>query len=212
MTIGTSSLWLSSIKDIDKELFKCVERVWPEVISRISKTDLEDRITERLVDILRGDREACDLGHIDIQFKLRERDKQGDYTTKGIIDIVLFLDKNFQNYIAYECKRLNTLDKHGKRKGSQAGKYVEEGVVRYVTAQYSEDLPYGCMIGYVMDCDQDFASRKVIEALQKREGLVKLKPIEIDITKDTYTEFETIHGRSSSRSEIVVRHRLFPIE
>lgn len=214
MTIGKSSLWLRSIKDVDKELMKCVEKIWPIVVSRLSSTDLEDRITERLVDVLRKERDVWKLGFLDLQFKLREEDKQGDFTTKGIIDIVLFLDSSYQKYIAYEAKRLNTVNSDGKRTGSQAGKYIEEGVVRYVTAQYAEKLPYGCMIGYVMDGDYQFARDRIIAALNdaSRKELVRLEPTAIEVTTNSYTWFETTHRRSEQGNYIIVRHRLFSLK
>tara|TARA_R110001592_G_scaffold319724_4_gene597506 strand:- start:131 stop:772 length:642 start_codon:yes stop_codon:yes gene_type:complete len=211
MTIGQSSIWLNNIKDVDKDLMACVERVWPVVISRLSPTDHEDKITERLVDILREDKSASALGFIYIQFKLKEKDVVGDYTTKGIIDIVLFLDKKFNNYIAYECKRLNTVSIEGKRTASQAGKYVEQGIVRYVTAQYSENLPYGCMLGYVMDGDQDFAFQQLIKAIKNRQKLIQAKSANINLRKGYYYDFETAHLRKSSGTRIVVRHRLFSL-
>ena len=180
MTIGQSSIWLNNIKDVDKDLMACVERVWPVVISRLSPTDHEDKITERLVDILREDK-------------------------------VLFLDKKFNNYIAYECKRLNTVSIEGKRTASQAGKYVEQGIVRYVTAQYSENLPYGCMLGYVMDGDQDFAFQQLIKAIKNRQKLIQAKSANINLRKGYYYDFETAHLRKSSGTRIVVRHRLFSL-
>ncbi|TQV85742.1 hypothetical protein FKG94_02555 [Exilibacterium tricleocarpae] len=211
MTIGKSTLWLNSIKDVDKELIKCVERVWPAVISRLSALDVEDKITERLVNILRKERDVWNLGFLDLQFKLREEEKDGDFTTKGIIDIVLFLDNSYQKYIAYEAKRLNTVDSSGKRKASQAGKYLEQGVVRYVTAQYSEKLPYGCMLGYVMDGDQVFAFQQIVSAMGGRKALLNINSTDIESRVAYYTEFETVHMRKSSKTEIVVRHRLFSI-
>jgi len=211
MTIGKSSSWLNKFKDVDKELMKCVERVWPLVISRLTQTELEDKITERLVDILRKDKTACALGFINIQFKLRQEDTEGDFTTKGIIDIVLFLDNDFQKYIAYECKRLNTVSKEGKRIGSLAGKYIQEGVVRYVSAQYSMKLPYGCMIGYVMDGDRDFALQQLKLAIDKKKDLINIEPIKLDVQNGYFTEFETTHRRNYDNSKIVVRHKLLPI-
>ena len=203
MTVGTSTLWLDNFIDVDKKLMECVERVWPEVVSRLSSTDLEDKITERLVDVLRKQREVWELGHLDIQFKLRGEDKLGDFTTKGIIDIVLFLDPSFQKYIAYEAKRLNIVDSGGKRKASQAGKYLEEGVVRYVTAQYSERLPYGCMLGYVMDGDQAFAFQKIASAIDSRKELLNINSTDIKPHCAYYTEFETVHARESSKTVLI---------
>ncbi|PCJ99986.1 MAG: hypothetical protein COA45_04005 [Zetaproteobacteria bacterium] len=209
MTVGKSSLWLKCIKDIDHELIECVERVWAKVIDRLEQTDLEDKITERLVDILREDKAACDLGFIALQHKLKEKDKIGDYTTKGILDIALFYDQDHQTYIAYECKRLNTVTEEKKRKASLAGPYVEEGIVRYATAKYSERLPYGCMIGYVMDGNICFASKQLRSAIEKRKVLINLEYGPINFKNSYFTAFETTHRRKYDNSLIVVRHRLF---
>ncbi len=211
MTIGRSSIWLKNIKDIDQKLIECVERVWPLVIKRLTQTDKEDYITERLVDVLREDKVVCQLGFLTLHFKLRKKDKEGDYTTKGILDMALFYDQDYQKYIAYECKLLNTVTKEIKRKASLAGSYVEEGVVRYVTAKYSEKLPYGCMLGYVMDGDTAFALRQLETAITSRKDLIKLESDEFNINKGYYSEFETIHRRVFNNSLITIRHRLFSL-
>lgn len=209
MIIGTSSLWLDRIRDVDRDLVEIIERVWPMVIARLDNTEKEDSITQRLVDVLRDERSVCNIGFLVPHHKLREADVAGDYTTKGILDMALFLDQDHERYIAYECKRLNIVDINGKRKGSYAGTYVEDGVVRYVTAKYAEKLPYGCMIGYVMDGDKTFALKQLIGAIDKRKKLIKLKSAKIEANDRYFTEFETLHGRNLGNAEIVVRHRLF---
>lgn len=209
MTVGKSDKWLKRFKDIDAKVIECVERVWPLVISRLHNRDIEDKITERLVDILRTDREIIQYGFLDIQFKLRMQDAEGDFTTKGILDMALFLDQDHEKYIAYECKRLNTVNAEGKRIGSIAGPYVEEGVIRYVTAKYSEKLPYGCMIAYVMDGDVDFAVTQVLDALKNKKTMIDLQSDAILVTKKYYSEFETSHIRKSNSTYITVRHRVF---
>ena len=78
MTIGVSSFWLNNLKNIDHELMKCVERVWPTVIARLSQFEKEDKITRRLVNLLRKDRGVCDLGFVNIHYKLDEEDCFGD--------------------------------------------------------------------------------------------------------------------------------------
>jgi hypothetical protein len=205
MILGNSKLWLKHIIDIDKAFIKCVKRVWPFVIERLGQTEKEDTITERLVDLLREDREVCQYGFINLHFKLREKDTVGDYTTKGILDMALFLDQDHERYIAYECKRLNIVNDEKIRKASLAGPYIEEGVVRYVTAKYSEKLPFGCMIGYVMDGDIPFAIQQLKSAIDKRKKLINLVSNNIEVQN---CDFETTHNRISDSSSILVRHRL----
>jgi hypothetical protein len=209
MIIGTSQSWLERIIDIDKALIGIIERIWPTVAARLDTTEKEDHITQRLVDILRDDRSVCGIGFIVPHHKLREADIAGDYTTKGILDIALFLDQDHERYIAYECKRLNVVDHNGKRKGSYAGPYVEEGVIRYTTAKYAEKLPYGCMIGYVMDGDKKFALQQLLGAIEKRKKLIQLQPGKIEATDGYFTEFTSSHLRNTDNTKIEVRHRLF---
>jgi len=211
MIIGRSSVWRNSLIDIDKQVIDCVERVWPEVIGRLTQREREDDITQRLVDLLRDDRVICQYGFLNIHFKLREKDRAGDYTTKGILDMALFLDQDHEKYIAYECKRLNIISDQGKRKASLAGTYVEEGVVRYVTAKYAEKLPYGCMLGYVMDGDTAFAFQQLNNAIKERKELTNLETTRITLTDDFFPSFETSHNRGSCKSLFTVRHRLLPV-
>jgi hypothetical protein len=211
MTIGKSSLWISRLKDVDKELIKCIERVWPTVIARLSQEEKEDKITQRLVNLLRKDRGVCNLGFLNIHYKLDEEDQHGDFTTKGILDMALFLDQDYERYIAYECKRINTVDSAGKRIASLSGSYVEDGVIRYATAKYSEKLPYGCMLGYVMDGDMCFAIKQLTAAIQQRKDLIKCQTNSITVTGSIFPEFETVHLRGHSASLITVRHSIFSI-
>ncbi|NKC16448.1 MAG: hypothetical protein GKR94_30845 [Gammaproteobacteria bacterium] len=208
MTIGRSSRWLSNLKDIDNELISCVTRVWPTVIARLTIDAKEDKITERLVDLLRKDGGIVKLGFLCLQFKLREEDRLGDFTTKGILDMALFLDQDHERYIAYECKRLNVIDATGKRIRSLADAYAKEGIMRYVTAKYAERLPYGCMIGYVMDGDSAFAFQQLKTAIVKRKDLHLASQAIDSSTSPSYTSFETTHKRQSNQSIITVRHRL----
>ncbi|ODS23665.1 hypothetical protein AB835_07625 [Candidatus Endobugula sertula] len=208
MIIGKSSIWRNSLIDIDKQVINCVERVWPKVIGRLTQREREDDITQRLVDLLRDDRVICQYGFLNIHFKLRKKDRAGDYTTKGILDMALFLDQDHEKYIAYECKRLNIVSDQGKRKASLAGAYVEEGVVRYVTAKYAEKLPYGCMLGYVMDGDIDFAFQQLNNAIKERKDLTCLETSRVALENSFFPRFETFHKRESCDPSFTVRHRL----
>lgn len=208
MLIGKSSNWLNSFIDIDKKVIECVGRVWPTVISRLRQTDKEDKISERLVDCLREDRVISQYGFINLHFKLKQKDIEGDFTTKGILDIALFLEQDHLKYIAYECKRLNVLSEEGKRKGSYTGTYCDDGVIRYITAKYAEKLPYGCMLGYVMDGDIDFAFKQLVHAIEKRSDSLRYQVDAITLAHNEFSEFETTHSRISDGSIIKIRHRL----
>jgi hypothetical protein len=67
-------------------------------------------------------------------------------------------------FFTVECKRLRVPTKTGI--SHLADKYVEEGVQRFVDGRYSTALPYGGMIGYVMD-------NRVSDAFDSVEAAIK---------------------------------------
>jgi len=90
----------------------------------------------------------------------------------GRIDLRLHHGYLESVYFALECKRLNVVA-DGKR-SSLAGKYVEEGMVRFVTGKYAQGLDKGGMVGYVMDGKLDDAILAVKEAVEKKRELLKM--------------------------------------
>jgi len=82
-------------------------------------------------------------------------------------------DQGCTRYLAYECKRLN-VHYNGVRQ-SLSTSYVKEGVKRFITEQYAEGLPIGCMIGCVLDGDIDFAIDKIHTAIKNNKDEVCLK-------------------------------------
>lgn len=108
--------------------------------------------------------------------------------------------------MAYECKRLNVIN--GGSRSSLATLYVTQGMMRFLTEQYAEQLPVGCMLGYVLDGDVPFARSRIADAigghvpLALAEGPTPLAAIE-------QTErFRTTHTRPTG-SKIELRHALF---
>ena len=112
-----------------------------------------------------------------------------------------------KTYLAYECKRLNVVN--DSKWKSLATPYVKEGVVRFVKEQYSEGLPVGCMLGYVLDGDVGKADPRIRAAMTKHATLTAMesgfKPLlAIAQTK----RFATAHKRPNSGTLIEVRHAL----
>ena len=83
--------------------------------------------------------------------------------SKGKIDIAALMDQEREHYLAYECKRLCVI--HNGTRGSLATRHVKDGMMRFLTEQYAEGLPVGCMLGYVMDGDLSFARTQVNSAI-----------------------------------------------
>lgn len=76
-------------------------------------------------------------------------------------------------FFTVECKRLRVST--GARISQLAGKYVEEGMQRFVDGRYSSGLPCGGMVGYVMDNEMSKAFAAVQTAIRSRRKKVKLR-------------------------------------
>ncbi len=173
--IGDPAPWLRRYRTVDTRMVACVAAVSPGCVAKLPAQPDEDTITIQLVDALTGNPGARRLGVIVNQFPPFGRRPDGIAYSKGRIDMAVVLDRSSRRYLAYECKRLNVV-RDGRRR-SLAREYVMQGLRRFITGQYAEGLPVGCMLGYVMDGDVRFARTKVIEALRRQSrdvGFVKV--------------------------------------
>lgn len=89
--------------------------------------------------------------------------------TKGRIDISF--DPTYTTkrkvYFAFECKYLRI--RNNSKIKTNTDKYVgKDGMMCFITEQYSEDLPAGGMIGYVMDGEITLAIQSVKNAIDKK--------------------------------------------
>ena len=134
---------------------------------------------------------------------------KGTAYSKGKIDMAVLLDQERERYLAYECKRLNIIN-NGSR-SSLATPYVMEGLSRFVTEQYAENLPVGCMLGYVLDGDVPFANSKVRAAIKAKECDIGLTAAPTkDASLGIVKRFSTCHLRPLNGKEIEIRHALLP--
>ena len=111
-------------------------------------------------------------------------------------------------YFAFECKRLNVVDSAGRRR-SLAGKYVKDGMMRFVEGKYARNLDKGGMLGYVMDGDVAGAIGLVGESITERRVELRcrnggLQPSSIRPLDSRVKE--TLHSLDSGRFMI---HHLF---
>ena len=122
--------------------------------------------------------------------------------------MVMVVDHDWVHYLAYECKRLNVKDRDGTRQ-PLAGKYVSKGVMRFVTEQYAENLPTGCMIGYVMDGDLDSAYSRIRTVMtQKRRAVGLQGDFRAQDPIGQFKRFATDHVSGDKSIEIL--HALLP--
>ena len=84
----------------------------------------------------------------------------------GRIDLKFSQGLDEDVYFSIECKRLRV--QFPTRFDTLARQYVTEGMLRYFTGQYAEDLDKGGMLGYVMDGNVSEAIHDVTEAIERR--------------------------------------------
>ena len=209
MVLGDKAHWAERFRAWDELFLGCVLRVWWICIAPLPSGSHENDITRALVVGLSRDPTARRRFWCDYQFPTLSCTADGRVIEKGKIDMAMIVDHDREHYLAYECKRLNVTQRDGTRR-SLAREYVgEEGMMRYVTEKYAEGLPVGCMMGYVMDGDLDFALLRIQAAMMAEQPALGLRgEPEEDPPIDIIRRFVTEHERDGRWMEI--RHALLP--
>lgn len=210
MIIGNPSAWLVKFQDIHEKVLHVIQDVWPDCARRFHADALENLITDQLALMLQRDPRSRGNWRVDPQHKLLDSNPVGGVVTKGFIDFVVFFDLNQENYIAYECKRLNVLFPSGFQ--TLAGTYVDEGVMRYVSAQYAQELPFGVMIGYVLDSNVPKAVAAVKKQIKNKSRQLhcnSTSPIKNLPPVSFIIRFKSDHLRLNGKIE--VQHLLLPL-
>lgn len=209
MIIGDPHAWKAQFITLDERLLSRILHVWPVCLALLPGQPEEDTITINLVARLSQDavvRRICYF--IVYQHEPFGTHPGGAKFSKGKIDVAVLMDQERECYVAYECKRLNVI--HGGTRGSLATRYVKDGMMRFLTEQYAEGLPVGCMLGYVMDGDLPFALTQVNNAIDTHRTLLG----NIDAAPPSQAvpgieRFSTVHKRADM-SVIELRHVLLP--
>ncbi|MEI8395024.1 MAG: hypothetical protein WCF85_09835 [Rhodospirillaceae bacterium] len=208
MLVGDVQAWADSFIAFDERFLERIAVVWPGCISVLPAQPGEDDITINLVDRLAKDAVVRRLCHwVEYQFEPFSLAADGSKYSKGIIDIAILFDWERECYLAYECKRLNIINPGGR--SSLATVYVTQGMMRFMTEQYAEHLPVGCMLGYVLDGDLPFAQERLTNAITGHVPLALIDGPTPLSAINTIKRFRTRHTRVAG-SEIEIRHALLP--
>lgn len=210
MVVGDPDYWVRRFTSIDERLLARIIELWPKCLAVLPASPEEDMITLNLKSLLTKDAEARRIFYyLEYQFEPEGFTPDGLAFSKGQIDLAVLLEQGCTRYLAYECKRLN-VHYNGARQ-SLATPYVNEGVKRFITEQYAEGLPVGCMLGYVLDGDIDFARGSVHTAINTNKDEIGLTggPDNVPPIADI-ERFTTDHTRPATASVIHVRHSFLP--
>lgn len=206
MLVGDTAAWAIRFTTFDERFLERIIEVWPASIAVLPGQPEEDAITINLVHHLGKDPVVRRLCHwVEYQYEPFGLAPDGSRYSKGKIDLAVLFDRERERYLAYECKRLNVVNA-GSR-SSLATAYVAQGMMRFITEQYAEALPLGCMLGYVMDGDLAFALSRVETAIRAhapltlQDGPDDIRPIQ------AVPRFQTRHLRLGA-AQIEIRHAL----
>ena len=206
MLLGDAQAWIDRFISLDDRLLDRILVHWPACVAALGPQPTEDMITINIVDRLCVDPVVRRLCHLVVyQHEPFGVAPDGTKYSKGKIDIAVLFDWEREHYLAYECKRLNVQGSGGR--SSLATAYVSKGMMRFIIEQYAQDLPVGCMLGYVMDGNTAFAEQQVVRAIAKRSPLALLSGPTSRPPLTPHPRFETRHTRHGGQ-QIDIRHTL----
>jgi hypothetical protein len=210
MLVGSLEEWLPYFRTLEERVVAAVEAAWPVCIAplQLRKNDMthEDHITEHLVQRLIRTKQLP--GRIVYQYPLLTEGEDGLVSISSYIDFVLTVGDDEDVYLACECKRLNVPYAQGTR--GLVGPYVDDGLMRFVSGQYSNGLPLAMMLGYVMNAHSERAQRGVRRAIALRATQLGLRgQHDVATIAGQPLRFRSEH-QSQSGKVIEIIHSLLP--
>jgi hypothetical protein len=114
-------------------------------------------------------------------------------------------------FFTIECKRLNVKRKSGFV--ALAREYVDDGIRRFVDGKYSEGLPCGGIVGYVMDSRMKNALASVTKEIEANSLVLKMSTVAMRCPACAVGGYkwsiETTHHRADG--EFILHHILLPL-
>ena len=207
MLAGDAADWLVHFRTLEQRMAEAVEAAWLVCIAPLQRIKgsmtHEDHITNHLIAALIKSKKLP--GRIVPQYGLLTEDSKGHVKLSSAIDFVLTIGDQEDVYLACECKRLNVPYKTRTR--GLAYEYVRDGLMRFVTGQYSHGLPLAMMLGYVMNAQVGAAHARVKHAMSRARAIKLKASTDLVVVHDKPIRFSTTHDCYSGH-EIQVIHTL----
>lgn len=147
--IHNPATWRDAFPDqMIPEIMELVLVSW-ESLSKPDSSEHEEQINIRFVKHMqRQKRHLFDNPRFNVYPEHAIHDSEDKVL--GRIDIFFQSGWKEEIYFAFECKRLR-IHLGPSKVDTNITKYADKGIKRFLTEQYSKDLPSGGMIGYVLD-------------------------------------------------------------
>jgi len=163
------------------------------------ETEREDVISDRLFKFLRKDKMLRAAPFVPVrEHQIFDNSSQGVHS--GRIDINFICLPGDETYFAIEAKRLHVNFPSGPQ--SLVGEYVagEQGMMCFITGQYSRFQPSAAMLGYVFDGNVKKARTGIAASVRKNAVALRLasphqlkrsKVVHIDRVDETRHSFDS---------------------
>ena len=207
MLAGNVADWLTHFRTLEERMVEAIEAVWPGCVAPLQPLKgamtHEDHITNQLVAALIKSKKLP--GRIVPQYPLLTDDDKQLAKLSSAIDFVLTIGDEEDVYLACECKRLNVPYKARTR--GLAYEYVRDGLMRFVSGQYSHGLPLAMMLGYVMNGQVGGAHVRLKRAMSRSKTIHLKMTTDLVVPNGKSIRFSTTHD-SVSGHQIRVTHTL----
>ena len=174
---------------------------------KFNLNEWENFLRNILITYLRTFKKEFDICHLNFYAEVQET--SADLKEYGSIDIhisnPLELMGHEEKYYSFECKRLDGYSEKNKA-------YIEDGLFRYISGKYSEEMPIAGMIGFVQGFKKnsgiDNLITEIANILHKTEELIQNLLIKQIYNNFKYSYYSK-HKRKSELSNIDIYHLFF---
>lgn len=202
-SLGSPSLGLG--QEIIATILDLIETCWESLSAsgELDGTSSEPEIAGLLGRDMIAEKQRRQIRNLRFEEETGVRRSLDAPSVEGRIDIKVICSFNEGEYFGIECKRLS-----GIKAGKLAGKYVTEGVARFVTGKYSPGHAWAAMVGFVIDGSAVRAVELVVKAMGSRRKSICMRA---DWTEEKRFGgrghlYRSVHGQSGHRSDITILH------
>ena len=204
--LGDPAAWSDLLDDMVPRILAATIEAW-HTLPSIPPGWNEDRVTRSLCSALRQHRTARNL-----PFQIHTQQvklESADSSAAGRLDIVFnLLVPCEESYFCMEAKRLRVVLRGRTR--SYASEYVQFGMMRFITGQYSPAVRHGGMLGYVFDRNIARAVANVQANVGTHHAILRMAPpgdlVQSPLAAPTSWIRESRHRRTHASGTFRIHH------
>lgn len=203
---GNPEQWQDLLDSLVPDIIELVLSAW-QTMPSIAPDSKEDPVSLELCRQLRAKRALSELP-LTVHPQTVELSDDAEIDD-GRIDLTFHpLVPSEEVYFALECKRVNVLQPNGGVRRYFA-EYVTQGLMRFVTGQYSRAVLHGGMLAFVLDGDVEKAIDGILgNIVAKRSAIAlideKIRPSRFAPENEWLRE--TAHSRSVEAGNVLIQH------